>query len=121
VTSKDHASFAIYWVPTTKTNYNGGLGYQLFNHSQINDAFSVIWNHIFSPTFLNEARANAAGWRYNELASNPQAPFGLPQDGVNSETGSITWATWALRARLISTNGPTATRTLPPKSFTRKR
>jgi hypothetical protein len=82
VTSKDHASFAIYWVPTTKTNYNGGLGYQLFNHEQISDAFSVIWNHIFSPTFLNEARANAAGYRYNELGSNPQAPFGLPQASI---------------------------------------
>jgi hypothetical protein len=89
VTAKDHASFAIYWVPDTKTNFNGGLGYQLFNHNQVNDAFSVIWNHIFSPTFLNEARANAAGWRYNELASNPQAPFGLPQDTV-TEIGSIT-------------------------------
>ena len=80
VTGKDHASFAIYWVPATTTTYNGGLGYDLFNHSQINDAFSIIWNHTFSATFLNEARANAAGWRYNELQSNAQAPFGLPQD-----------------------------------------
>ena len=88
VTGKDHASFAIFWTPASKTNYNGGLGYDLFNHSQVNDAFSIIWNHTFSPTFLNEARANAAGWRYNELASNPQAPFGLPQDYV-SQIGSI--------------------------------
>jgi hypothetical protein len=84
VTGKDHASFAIYWVPASTTTLRGGLGYQLFNHSQINDAFSVIWNHTFSPTFLNEARANAAGWRYNELASNPQAPFGLPQDSITT-------------------------------------
>jgi hypothetical protein len=89
VTQKDHASFAIYWVPAATTTSNGGLGYQLFNHSQVNDAFAVIWNHIFSPTFLNEARANAAGWRYNELASNPQAPFGLPQDSV-MQIGNIT-------------------------------
>jgi Carboxypeptidase regulatory-like domain len=88
VTSKDHAAFAIYWVPATTTTHNGGLGYQLFNHSQINDAFSVIWNHIFSPTFLNEARANAAGWRYNELDSNPQAPFGLPQDQFFASSGT---------------------------------
>ena len=88
VTSKDHAAFAIYWVPATKSDYNGSLGYDLFNHSQINDAFSVIWNHTFGPSFLNEARANAAGWRYNELASNPQAPFGLPQDFIN-QIGSI--------------------------------
>jgi len=89
ITGKDHASFAIFWVPTTLTRLNGGLGYQLFSHSQTNDAFSVIWNHVFSANFLNEARANAAGWRYNEIQSNPQAPFGLPQDNV-SEIGSIT-------------------------------
>ncbi len=97
VTSKDHASFAIYWVPASTTTYNGGLGYQLFNHSQVNDAFSVIWNHIFSPNFLNEARANAAGWRYNELASNPQAPFGLPQDSV-MQIGSISIGSYGVPA-----------------------
>ncbi|MGA9672322.1 MAG: TonB-dependent receptor, partial [Terracidiphilus sp.] len=101
VTGKDHASFAIYWTPSTKTNFNGGLGYDLFNHSQINDAFSIIWNHTFSPTFLNEARANAAGWRWNELASNPQAPFGLPQgflEGTNNgpQIGSISIGSWGV-------------------------
>jgi len=80
ITTKDHAAFAIYWVPSSLTRLNGGLGYQLFSHDQVNNAFSIIWNHTFSPTFLNEARANAAGWRWNEVGSNPQAPFGLPQD-----------------------------------------
>jgi hypothetical protein len=94
VTGKDHASFAIFWVPASISRLNGGLGYQLFHHSQVNDAFSVIWNHTFSPTFLNEARANAAGWRYNEIQSNPQAPFGLPQinlanPGGTGQIGSI--------------------------------
>ena len=51
--------------------------------------FRWISNHIFSPTFLNEARANAAGWRYNEVTTNPQAPFGLPQSNV-TQIGSIT-------------------------------
>ena len=91
VTGKDHAAFAIYWVPSTLTRYNGALAYQLFNHSQTNNAFSVIWNHTFSSSFLNEARANAAGWRWNELASNPQAPFGLPEDQLAGtvQIGSI--------------------------------
>lgn len=81
VTQKDHLAFAIYWVPYTSTNYNGGArSYNLFHHDQINDAFSVIWNRTFGPTWLNEARANAAGWRWNEIASNPQAPIGLPTD-----------------------------------------
>ena len=85
VTQKDHVAFAIYWVPVSVTNYNGPVRpYNLFHHDQINDAFSVIWNHIFSATFLNEARANAAGYRYDEIASNPQAPFGLPVDTVDA-------------------------------------
>lgn len=97
VTKKDHASFAIYWVPASTSTHNGVLGYQLFNHDQVNDAFSVIWNHIFSPNFLNEARANAAGWRYNELGSNPQAPFGLPQDSI-TQIGSITIGSFGVPA-----------------------
>ena len=90
VTKSDHVAFAIYWVPQGSTDYNGGdRAYNLFHHNQVNDAFSVIWNHTFSPSFLNEARANAAGWRWNEIADNPQAPVGLPQDQVN-QIGSIT-------------------------------
>lgn len=88
-TSKDHLSYMMYWVPSTKTNYNGQYGYNFFHHSQIGNAFTVVWNHVFSPTFLNEARANAAGWRWNEISSNPQAPFGLPQDHI-MQLGSIT-------------------------------
>ncbi len=84
VTGRDHLAFAIYWVPQGNTQYNGGArSYNLFNHEQINDAFSLIWNHTFSANFLNEARANAAGWRWNEITSNPQQPVGLPQDLVD--------------------------------------
>jgi len=88
VTHRDHASFAIYWVPVDTTNFNGPTrSANFWHHSQINDAFSVIWNHTFSPSLLNEARANAAGYRWNEISSNPQAPFGLPQDNFD-QTGS---------------------------------
>ena len=85
VRQNDHLSFTIYWVPVTKTNYNGPVrAANLWHHSQVNDASSLIWNHVFSPTLLNQARANAAGWRWNEIASNPQEPFGLPQDNLAS-------------------------------------
>ncbi len=97
VTGKDHLTFAIYWVPDTLTFYNGAYGYDIFHHSQVNDAVSLVWNHIFSPTFLNEARANAAGWRYNELELNPQAPFGLPEDFV-TEIGNISIGTISVGA-----------------------
>jgi hypothetical protein len=89
VTKKDHAAFAIYWVPVDTSSYNGSVRpYNIYHHSAINDAFSGIWNHTFSPTFLNEARANAAGWRWNEITTNPQAPFGLPTATVDA-FGSI--------------------------------
>lgn len=84
VTQKDHLAFAIYWQPNILHYINGpARGYNQWNHNQINDAFSVIYNHTFSPSLLNEARANAAGWRWNEVADNPQAPFGLPTDNIN--------------------------------------
>lgn len=89
VTQKDRLAFAIYWVPDNVTNYNGTVRPEnLWHHSQINDAFSLIWNHTFSPSLLNQARANAAGWRWNEVTSNPQAPFGLPQDNFPVNAGS---------------------------------
>jgi hypothetical protein len=94
ITKKDHAAFAVYWVPLVSTTYNSSVrAYNLFNHQQNNEAYSVIWNHIFSPTFLNEARANDAGYRYNEVTSNPQAPFGLPLSIVNN-LGSISLGTF---------------------------
>jgi hypothetical protein len=89
VTSKDHLAFAIYWVPSGSTFDNGGARpYNIFNHDVINDAFSVIYNRTFSPSLLNELRANASGWRWNEIADNPQAPVGLPTDQV-ANVGSI--------------------------------
>lgn len=89
VTAKDRIGFAVYWVPLSKTNYNGNRTYDIFHHSQTNNAFSVIWNHTISPTLLNEARANAAGWRWNEITDNSQSPVGFPSDYINA-IGSIT-------------------------------
>lgn len=87
--SKDRATFTIYWVPESSTYYNGtDRAYNFWNHESVNDAFAGIWDHTFSPTLLNEARANAAGWRWNEIATNPQEPFGLPQANI-SQIGSL--------------------------------
>jgi len=88
VTDKDRIGFTIYWVPLTRDNYNGNRAYDIFHHSQINDAFSAIWDHTFSSSFLNELRANAAGWRWNEINSNEQSPVGFPTDNIDT-TGSI--------------------------------
>jgi hypothetical protein len=88
VTKKDHLSFIIYWAPTAATSYNGPARPSNFEYANsLNNAFTVLWNHTFSPTLLNEARASASGYRYNLIADNPQGTFGLPTDtftGVGS-------------------------------------
>jgi len=89
VTTKDHLAFAIYWVPQTTNNLNGGRAYDVFHHTQKNNAFSAIWNRTFSPTLLNEFRVNAAGWRWNEVTANSQSPVGLPVGNIDG-IGSIT-------------------------------
>lgn len=82
-TSRDLIAGSFYWVPTSTTNYNGPVrAANLWNHSQTNNSFTGLWNHTFSPSLLNEVRFNAAGWRWNEIASNPQEPWGLPTDNI---------------------------------------
>ncbi len=94
VTSKDLVAFNIYNVPLDSTTYNGpSRGYNLFHHNQLNYAETLLWNHIFSPTWLNEARVNAAGWKWNEVTSNPQAPVGLPSAKIQTATNAISFGT----------------------------
>lgn len=85
ITQKDRLTFTLYYVPVTNTDYNGPVRAEnLWHHSQTNNAYALIWNHVFSGSLLNEARVNAAGWRWNEVASNPQAAFGLPATSIDS-------------------------------------
>jgi len=91
LTSKDLIAFSMYYVPNSSTSINGN-GTRLmntFNSTYTNRAMAGIWDHTFSPTLVNEARVNAAGWMQKDLASNPKAPWGLPQVSFNG-TGSIT-------------------------------
>src|SRR6266481_1266071 len=45
VTGKDRIGFTLYYVPLSKDTLNGNRGYDVFHHSQINEAFSAIWDH----------------------------------------------------------------------------
>ncbi len=89
-TSKDLIAFSMYYVPNSSTgiNGNGDRLMNLFNSTYTNRAATAIWDHTFGSTLVNEARVNAAGWINKDLASNPNAPWGLPQIGFNG-TGSI--------------------------------
>ncbi len=79
-TSKDLIAFTTYYVPNTTTFFNGPVrSANLWNSDRLNETAAVLWNRTFSPTVLNEARFNVTRWHFNEIASNPQEPWGLPQ------------------------------------------
>jgi hypothetical protein len=80
-TNKDLLAFSMYYVPTKNDSYNGSfVPMNLFDHQVINEAETFLWNHTFSPTLLNEARVNAAGWRWQDLKNNPNGAWGLPDE-----------------------------------------
>ncbi len=95
VSEKDLVAYDIYYVPVNSTSYNGPQrASNIFYHNALNYSTGLLYNHTFSPTLLNEARADMAGWKWNELADNPQSPLGLPNDiiALNNESsiGNIT-------------------------------
>ena len=89
-TSKDLFAFSMYYVPNSSTgiNGNGDRLMNLFNTTYKNRAATFLWDHTFSPTLINEARVNAAGWQEKDLDQNPNAPWGLPQVGFNAIGGT---------------------------------
>src|ERR1035437_1491071 len=89
-TSKDLIAFSIYHVPNSSTgvNGNGDRAMNNFNSTYLNHAETLLWDHTFSSSLINEARVNAAGWMEKDIAHNPNAPWGLPQVSFNG-TGSI--------------------------------
>ena len=84
VTSNDLLAYSLYWVPNNATFFNGqARPANLWHSDRTNYSQSVLWNHTFAPTLINEARFNVSRWYFNELATNPQEPWGLPTDSIN--------------------------------------
>jgi Carboxypeptidase regulatory-like domain/TonB dependent receptor len=83
-THNDLFTFSVYWVPTSSTSFNGNVrAANLFHSDRTNQSAALLWQHTFAPTLINEARFNVSRWYFNELQTNPQEPFGLPQDVLN--------------------------------------
>ncbi len=84
-TEKDLIAASLYYVPVDQSFYNGSSrDYNFFNHNAKNYSTGALYNHTFSSSMLNEARADLAGWKWNELTSNPQSPLGLPDASANN-------------------------------------
>jgi hypothetical protein len=58
-----------------------------FFSDRLNFAATIIYNRIFSPTRLNEARVSFSGWGFNEVESNPGQNFGIPRIEVEQIWG----------------------------------
>ncbi len=85
VTNSDLVAFSIYHVPVDTTNFNGpARAANLWHNNRLNRSATLLWNHTFSPSFLNEARINGSGWHWDEVASNPQEPWGLPTANIDA-------------------------------------
>ena len=88
VTSKDLLAANIYYVPVNNTDYNGAQrASNIFYHNALNYSTGLLYSHTFSSSMLNEARADMAGWKWNELNDNPQSPLGLPNDYIALNNG----------------------------------
>jgi hypothetical protein len=83
-TQRDLIAFTEFYVPVTTTDYNGPVrSANLWHNDRLNEDGTLLWNHTISPTWLNEARFSVTRWYWNEVSSNPQEPFGLPQDTID--------------------------------------
>ena len=88
MTEKDLIAGSIYYVPVNNTSYDGAQrASNIFYHNGLNYSTGLLYNHTFSGTLLNEARADMAGWKWNELNDNPQSPLGLPNDVIALNNG----------------------------------
>jgi hypothetical protein len=94
MTAKDLVAFSMFRVPQTSDSFNGSVReMNAFHHTQVNEAETVLWNHIFSSGMLNEARANVAGWNWKDLENNPNGPWGLPSIQIKRVDSSATIGT----------------------------
>jgi Carboxypeptidase regulatory-like domain len=101
-TRNDLFTFSVYRVPNDATFFNGNArAANLWHSDRTNESAALLWQHTFASTFINEARFNVSRWYFNELATNPQEPFGLPQDVLNNTIGNIGGFTF-----IFGANGP---------------
>jgi hypothetical protein len=85
-TSRDLLAFSEYYVPNDATFYNGpARAANLWHSDRLNEAATLLWDHTISSNWLNEARGGVTRWFFNEVGSNSQEPWGLPQENIDNQ------------------------------------
>jgi Carboxypeptidase regulatory-like domain/TonB dependent receptor len=91
-TGSDLIAFSFYYTPLNElgSDERGREGLDFLSQRR-NTAGVLLWNHTFSPTLLNEARFNVTRWYFDDFASNPNLPWGIPYTQVEGGVPTIGW------------------------------
>lgn len=91
VTPSDLVAFSTYFVPVDNNFSDPGVWGNTarpvgdFTSSRRNMVGTLLWTRTMSPTMINEARVNVTRWYFDEIASNPEMPWGLPRLWINQD------------------------------------
>ncbi|NJM54493.1 MAG: hypothetical protein HC846_14650, partial [Blastocatellia bacterium] len=81
-TERDKFTVSTYIVPNKATRSDTAAQSRPqadVNSERLSYALGFIYNRTLSATMTNEARFNLTRWGFDEIASNPDADFGLPR------------------------------------------
>jgi hypothetical protein len=97
LSSKHTIAASTYITYANSTNPPGTNSTSAASRDVVNKPFSpagtLLWNWIVSPTMLNEVRANFSHFGYNEINSNPNANYGIPDVEIQDllKNGNRIW------------------------------
>lgn len=72
------SQYLTYFDGTSADAASGGAPMNTVNLSPLNQTGTLMWNHIFGPDVLNQARFNYTRFAYNQVNSNPNVNWGIP-------------------------------------------
>ncbi len=82
-TKDDLIAFSMFYVPNTSdfndTGGNSGRPGLDFTSARRNIVGTLLWTRTISSTMVNEARFNVTRWYFDEVATNPNIGYGIPQ------------------------------------------
>ena len=94
VTAADLVAFSTYFVPVDTNSLDPAVWGNTarpvgdFTSERRNMVGTLLWSRTIGSTMLNEARFNVTRWYFDEIASNPEQPWGLPRLWVNQPVGT---------------------------------
>lgn len=88
ITQQDQLAFSMFYTPVDTdqnppTNANSARPAFDFTSERRNMVGTALWTRVISPTLLNEARVNVTRWYFDEIASNPDMPWGIPRLSIS--------------------------------------